>query len=228
MLPLLAGLAELGFFVVHGRPATAAGQIQAFVPGFLLIMIGLVIAGPWLTMTGARIMARRASRPSALIAARRLADNPRAAFRAVSGLVLALFITTVAVAGITTQDAKEDHPIGWASAANVLVDDQAGQPLPAKVSRPAASVADGPGAGADAGPAAGPAEQDPRRRERDRGSRGRQVDPAQSAAWRKRPWAPLGISADRPRSRRPGLVLRAGPRSRPRPLPRRGGSRVLP
>ena len=72
----------------------------------------------------------RAGRPGALIAARRLADDPRAAFRAVSGLVLALFITTVAIADNTTQDAKEGHPVGWASAANVLVDDLAGQPLP--------------------------------------------------------------------------------------------------
>ena len=128
ILPLLAGLAELGFFVVHGRPLTAAAQTKAYVPGFLLIMIGLVIAGPWLTMIGARIMARRTSRPSTLIAARRLGDDPRGAFRAVSGLVLALFITTVAVAAITTQDAKEDHPVGWASASNVLVDDLAGQP----------------------------------------------------------------------------------------------------
>ncbi len=130
ILPLLAGLAELGFFVVHGRPVTVPGQIQVFLPSFLLIMIGLVTAGPWLTMTGARIMARRASHPGVLIAARRLADDPRAAFRAVSGLVLALFITTVAVAGITTQDAKDSHPVGWASAANVLVDDLAGQQLP--------------------------------------------------------------------------------------------------
>jgi hypothetical protein len=128
ILPLLAGLAELGFFVVHGRPLTAAAQTKAYVPGFLLIMIGLVIAGPWLTMIGARIMARRTSRPSTLIAARRLGDDPRGAFRAVSGLVLALFITTVAVAAITTQDAKEDHPVGWVSASNVLVDDLAGQP----------------------------------------------------------------------------------------------------
>jgi hypothetical protein len=128
ILPLLAGLAELGFFVVHGRPLTAAAQTKAYVPGFLLIMIGLIIAGPWLTMIGARIMARRTSRPSTLIAARRLGDDPRGAFRAVSGLVLALFITTVAVASITTQDAKEDHPVGWGSASNVLVDDLAGQP----------------------------------------------------------------------------------------------------
>jgi hypothetical protein len=132
VLPLLAGLAELGFFVVHGRPASVPGQIQALVPGILLIMIGLIVAGPWLTMAGARVLARRASRPGALIAARRLADDPRAAFRAVSGLVLALFITTVAVASLTTQNAKEGHPVGWTSATRVLADDLAGQPLPTK------------------------------------------------------------------------------------------------
>src|SRR5207248_6142343 len=87
VLPLLAGLADLGIVVVHGKPASSGGQVLVFVPGFALIMIGLVIAGPWLTMAGARVLAQRASRPSALIAARRLADDPRAAFRAVSGLV---------------------------------------------------------------------------------------------------------------------------------------------
>jgi hypothetical protein len=122
VLPLLAGLAELGFFVVHGRPASIPGQVWAFVPGFALVMIGLVTAGPWLTMTGARVMARRASHPGALIAARRLADDPRAGFRAVSGLVLALFITTVAVAIITTQNTKRSGPLDGASAGNVLVD----------------------------------------------------------------------------------------------------------
>ena len=60
-------------------------------------MAGLVIAGPWLTMLGSRLMARRADRPAALIAGRRLADNPQAGFRAISGLVLALFVGSVAV-----------------------------------------------------------------------------------------------------------------------------------
>jgi hypothetical protein len=129
VLPLLAGLAELGFFVVNGRPPTVPGQIQAFLPGFLLIMVGLVTAGPWLTMVGAQVLARRTSRPDSLIAARRLADDPRAGFRAVSGLVLALFITTVAVAAITTQSAKDLGPIGGRAAAGVLADDLAGQPL---------------------------------------------------------------------------------------------------
>ena len=107
MLPLLAGLADLGFFVVHGPPASPGGEILVFLPGFLLIIVGLVIAGPWLTMAAAQVMARRTSRPGTLIAARRLADDPKAAFRAVSGLVLALFVTTVAVVAITTQDAKD-------------------------------------------------------------------------------------------------------------------------
>ena len=80
VLPLLAGLAELGFFVVHGRPASIPGQVWAFVPGFALIMIGLVTAGPWLTMTGARVMARRASRPGG-------ADRGAAAGRRPAGRV---------------------------------------------------------------------------------------------------------------------------------------------
>jgi hypothetical protein len=122
LLPLLAGLAVLGFGVVHGKPASNGGQILVFVPGFALVMTGLVIAGPWLTMAGARVLARRASRPGALIAARRLADDPRAAFRAVSGLVLALFIFTVAAALLATQDTKRLPSYDGAAANNVLVD----------------------------------------------------------------------------------------------------------
>jgi hypothetical protein len=103
LLPLAAGLAELTYFLEPGRrPPTGTGQVAAYLPGFLLIMAGLVIAGPWLTMVGSRVLARRAKRPATLIAARRLADDPKAAFRAISGLTLALFVTTVAVGIITT------------------------------------------------------------------------------------------------------------------------------
>ena len=122
VLPLLAGLAELGFFVVRGAPASPGNEVWALLSGFLLIIAGLVIAGPWLTMVAARVMARRTSRPDALIAARRLADDPRAAFRAVSGLVLALFVTTVAVVSITTQDAKNLTRFASPAAAAVVTD----------------------------------------------------------------------------------------------------------
>jgi hypothetical protein len=102
VVPLLLGLAELAFFVLIGRPHTTDGQIAAYLTGILVTMTGLIVAGPWLTMTGSRLLARRAGRPDTLIAARRLADDPHAGFRAISGLVLALFVTSVAVGVITT------------------------------------------------------------------------------------------------------------------------------
>jgi hypothetical protein len=145
VVPLLAGLAELGFFVVHGTPASPGGEVWALLPGFLLIIVGLVIAGPWLTMAAARVLARRTSHPGALIAARRLADDPRAAFRAVSGLVLALFVTTVAVVTITTQDAKNLTRFASPAAAAVVTDQLAASGLFTSAAEPAAAGA-GPAA----------------------------------------------------------------------------------
>jgi hypothetical protein len=122
MIPLLAGLAELGFWTIHGHPASITGQIQAFASSFFIILVGLFIAGPWLTMAAAVAMARWTSRPATLLAARRIGDDPRAAFRAVSGLVLALFITTAAVVAITTQDAKEPSTFGTVAQSNLMTD----------------------------------------------------------------------------------------------------------
>jgi hypothetical protein len=127
LLPLLVGFADLGYFVINGKPVSAATQVKAFVPGYLLIIVGLVIAGPWLTMVAARVMARLARRPAALIAARRLADDPRAAFRAVSGLVLALLITTAAVVAIATQDSVNQTRFGTGTVVNMLTSQLADQ-----------------------------------------------------------------------------------------------------
>ncbi|WP_030396395.1 FtsX-like permease family protein [Kitasatospora purpeofusca] len=101
--PLVAGLAELAWFVGR-RPDTTNGQTAAYLTGFLVVMLGLVIAGPWLTMAVARLVAARTSRPATLIAVRRLADDPKAGFRSVAGLILALFVTTATVAIIGTID----------------------------------------------------------------------------------------------------------------------------
>ncbi len=101
LVPLAAGIGELGFFIGR-RPSNTSGQIQAYGAGFILAMSGLVIAGPWLTMLGSRVMARRTGRPAVLIAGRRLSDNPSSAFRSVSGLIVALFISSAALGVITT------------------------------------------------------------------------------------------------------------------------------
>ncbi|WBB74784.1 ABC transporter permease [Micromonospora sp. WMMD1128] len=108
LIPLVLGFAGLGLGLLY-RPETGDGQTALFLPALLLVMTGLVTGGPWLTMVGARAMAARARRPAALIAARRLADNPAAGFRAVSGVMLALFVTTVAV-GVMGTIAAERGP----------------------------------------------------------------------------------------------------------------------
>ncbi|MFF6806816.1 FtsX-like permease family protein [Streptomyces sp. NPDC012616] len=48
--------------------------------------------GPWVVDRLGRIVGRRAKRPATLLAARRLSDDPRGAWRTVSGLVLAGFV----------------------------------------------------------------------------------------------------------------------------------------
>jgi hypothetical protein len=131
LLPLVAGLCELAYFVVVGRPSTTGKQIEAYGVGFVLVMVGLLVAGPWLTMVGARFVAARASRPSALLAGRRLADNPRAAFRSVSGLIVALFVTTAAWGVITTLVSYHNASTGGSAGRRLIAEDFIDHPLPA-------------------------------------------------------------------------------------------------
>lgn len=119
LIPLLLGVVELMYFVGR-RPPTSDQQIMAYISGILLMMIGLVIAGPWLTMTGSRLLALRSGRPATLIAGRRLADDPRAGFRAVSGLMLALFVTSVATGVITSIVAERGPGAGGAAYSNAV------------------------------------------------------------------------------------------------------------
>ena len=85
IIPLLAGIAVLAYFDAAGKPGAVGGQLLELLAGFVLLVVGLVLAGPWFTTAGARLMANRASRPSTLIAGRRLLDNPKAAFRFIAG-----------------------------------------------------------------------------------------------------------------------------------------------
>jgi hypothetical protein len=57
-------------------------------------IVGFVTIGPWLCMLAGRGLARASRRVPGLLAARRIASDPRATFRAVSGVVLAAFSVT--------------------------------------------------------------------------------------------------------------------------------------
>jgi hypothetical protein len=89
--------------------------------GLFVIMIGLLAGGSWLTERAARLLGRPLGGASALLAARRLSDNPRAAFRAVRGLVLAVFLGTITAGLLPAANATTATP-GAAALHNVLLD----------------------------------------------------------------------------------------------------------
>ncbi len=125
VIPLLVGIPLfLHAVVTHSNDPEQLpiGQVWA---GLLLIMFGLVIGGPWLTMQAARAMGSLSRGVSSLLAARRLGDNPKASFRSVSGLVLAVFVGTgIAVLAPALKAAQS--PTSGASLSDVLRVPEAG------------------------------------------------------------------------------------------------------
>jgi hypothetical protein len=75
-----------------------------------------------MTKAGSRAIAHRAAKAPSLIAGRRLSDNPKGAFRAISGLVLALFVTTVALSLIAALNTDLRAPGVSRAAGGVVVD----------------------------------------------------------------------------------------------------------
>ena len=118
LLPLLIGVA----LFIEGLRMTNRHQIgKATFLGLIIILVGLVMAGPWLTARAARLLKRLLPGPSALLTARRIGDNPKAAFRSVRGLVLAVFLGTLLAGMLPTVDAISATPSARALS-NVLLD----------------------------------------------------------------------------------------------------------
>ena len=102
LIPLVTGLAGFGAALaleasVHGDSNVPLGAVAL---AFIVVIIGIVIAGPLLTAGVGRGIARLGRRAPSLMAARHLEADPAAAFRAISGLVLATFVATV-ISGVT-------------------------------------------------------------------------------------------------------------------------------
>ena len=115
---------------LYGLSATSHQSIGAATyPGLLLTMVGLVIAGPWFTWATARLFGSMSRGAAPLLASRRLADNPKAAFRSVTGLVLAVFLGTMVGTLVPAVNATEASPTNGALS-NVLLD-QVGMSGPA-------------------------------------------------------------------------------------------------
>lgn len=101
LLPLLLGLAGLtAVRLASGRLSTTA-LVTLLIGSFLSTMLGLLWAGPLLTCWAARAARRRARTAAQVMGLGRLVQHPRAAFRAVGGMVVALYAVTLFAVAIT-------------------------------------------------------------------------------------------------------------------------------
>jgi hypothetical protein len=117
LTPLVIGLGLYVWGLLHTSHESIGAPAY---PGLLVTMIGLVIAGPWLTVQAARLFGWLSPGSSALLATRRLADSPKAAFRSVTGLVLAVFLGTMVGALVPAVNSTEASPAN-AALSNVLL-----------------------------------------------------------------------------------------------------------
>ncbi|MEA2622098.1 MAG: hypothetical protein QOH61_1008 [Chloroflexota bacterium] len=96
LIPLLGASVLFGLSVVligdrQGRTQFAVMLIGA---AFIGLIVGIVVAGPWLTGLVGRLLGRFVRGPAGLLAARRLTDAPAWAFGAISGVIMAVFVAS--------------------------------------------------------------------------------------------------------------------------------------
>lgn len=112
-LPLVAGLVSMTAAAVLVPVEAPWGYVVVqllLVLGFALTTVGLVVIGPWLTLLASRVGLARASSAAAVIAAGRIRSTPVGTFRAVSGLVVAVFMVSAFAGASSAVDQAELPP----------------------------------------------------------------------------------------------------------------------
>jgi hypothetical protein len=113
VVPLLAGLAAMIAAVAMIRVLEVRVpwlESPLLILGFLLIVAGIVVIGPWLTRMVSQMALPQARSAAAVIAASRIQKTPVATFRSVSGLVIAVFVVSVFAGASSIIESTEAPP----------------------------------------------------------------------------------------------------------------------
>lgn len=115
VIPLLVGIGVILFVRFSSKKDQASEvTVMLFFAGIVLIMIGLVVVGPWLTRVITQIIAKRTNNATVLLGTKYIAAHSTRVFRSVSGVVIALFagsfyLTAVSgVADLSAQSVKDN------------------------------------------------------------------------------------------------------------------------
>ena len=113
VVPLVAGVALMLAVTLKSQLGSPLGSGEIIlVLGFVLVTLGLLISGPVLTFWVADVAARWVPGTAGVIAMNRIRRHPKATFRAVSGLVMAVFMVSVFAAAITAVADDTAHAKG--------------------------------------------------------------------------------------------------------------------
>lgn len=97
------------FFLTSAAAMRSGGDSFGVLLGLGAVVATLGVLGPWVTWTIGAVLARTARRAGPLVAGRRIADDPRGAYRSVAGMVLAGLIVGFLLGVVPTiRDASLD------------------------------------------------------------------------------------------------------------------------
>ncbi|WP_326567292.1 ABC transporter permease [Amycolatopsis rhabdoformis] len=86
-----------GLFFLYAVSSAGDGGPSMVLIGLVLLVGSAVVVGPWVTSAVGGTFVRGWRGPSALLAGRRLRDDPKGAYRATAGIVLAVFTGSMAL-----------------------------------------------------------------------------------------------------------------------------------
>ena len=94
----LLALVAAGLFFAFGlAQAQESGSLVVLLASLAAIVLSASVVGPWLTASLGTLFSTLWRRPSTLLAGRRLRNDPKAAYRSASGVVLAVFVGSMAL-----------------------------------------------------------------------------------------------------------------------------------
>lgn len=113
-LRAVVGVVIIAVLVVatQGSYAELAVVAAVVIGGFGVALAVLNLLGPWVISVLARVQVRRADRPHRLLAARSMAQAPKAIWRQISGVVMACFVAVVAGSGIAVIQGVDEPTSG--------------------------------------------------------------------------------------------------------------------
>lgn len=135
LIPLILGIGTLIFLSTKNYTWYVASQknevtiMLLIAATLILVMIGLVVAGPYLTMIISKLVAKSTKQPVLLLATKRIKVLSSRTFRAVGGVVIALYVGCFylsAAGGVTNAIASRNDSTGWQRLKNqsvVVVDE---------------------------------------------------------------------------------------------------------